>query len=109
MPGATSYARCVGSDAKFVGAGIGPAPKPSHGVQEFSQMQNVDISLVIRGIGKGRSTMSGKDEEVEGMLVQFDGVVGMIFVAWGEWKRALKLRHAMKTPMNGAANAHLAK
>jgi hypothetical protein len=65
-------------------------------------MQEVNIPLTIRGIGEGRSSMSGKDEEVEGMLVQFDGDPGMIFVAWGEWKRALKLRQAMKTPVSGA-------
>lgn len=67
-------------------------------------MQEVNIPLTIRGIGKGRSTMTGKEDDVEGMLVQFDGDPGMIFVAWGEWKRALKLRQAMRTPVGASAN-----
>jgi hypothetical protein len=73
-------------------------------MQQRRSMQEVHIPLTIRGIGRGRSSMSGKEEDVEGMLVQFDGDPGMIFVAWGEWRRALKLRQAMKTPVGASAN-----
>jgi hypothetical protein len=67
-------------------------------------MIEVNIPLTIRGIGEGRSSMSRKDEDVDGMLVQFDGDPGMVFIAWSEWKKALSFRQAMKTPTNGAPN-----
>jgi hypothetical protein len=66
-------------------------------------MQEVNIPLTIRGIGKGRSAMSTKDKEVDGALVQFGGDPGAIFLSRGEFWELLNLKGAMQAQANGAA------
>jgi hypothetical protein len=66
-------------------------------------MQEVNIPLTIRGIGKGRSATSAKEEEVDGVLVQFGGDPGAAFLSWASLKQMLQYRGAMQAQANGTA------
>jgi hypothetical protein len=66
-------------------------------------MQEVNIQLTIKGIGVGRSAMSLKDGEVDGVLVQFDGDPGAAFLSWKSLKEQVAYRAAMQAHANGSA------
>lgn len=67
-------------------------------------MLDVDISLTIRGIGKGRSATSAKENEVEGMFVLFDGDPGPAFLDWASFRRMVQYKGAMQAQANGSAH-----
>lgn len=72
-------------------------------------MQDVNIPLVIKGIGKGHDATSLKDDEVDGVLVQFDGDPGPAFLSWKSLKEQLAYRAAMQAHTNGSARKEVAR
>jgi hypothetical protein len=67
-------------------------------------MQEVNITLRIVGIGKGRCATSVKEGEVDGVLVKFDGDPGAAFLSWKSLKEQVNYKAAMQ-----AANGDLRK
>jgi hypothetical protein len=67
-------------------------------------VKEVNIPLTILGIGKGRSVTSLKDDEVDGMLVLFDGEPGSAFLDWASFKKMVQIKGAMQARAGGAAH-----
>jgi hypothetical protein len=65
-------------------------------------MQEVNIPLVIRGIGKGRDATAMKDGETDGYLVHFEGDPGPAFLSRQSFDKQVRYRGAMQAQANGA-------
>jgi hypothetical protein len=66
-------------------------------------VQEVNIPLAIRGIGKGNDATSNKEGEVDGLLIEFAGDPAAAFLSWASFKRMIQYKGAMQAGTNGSA------
>ena len=69
-------------------------------------MQEVNIPLVIKGIGKGRDATAMKDGEADGYLVHFEGDPGPAFLSRQSFDKQVRYRGAMQAQSNASAHSN---